>query len=341
MAFVQNIAYGIPTDELKEYGVPSLIRENSYSKTYRVTAPDDSFYFLRVNILSQMPQGMLDAQGDVISFKLAQDLCHENIAQIFHGRYYNETIGPYQYIKTESFDGELLSDKLKREGKLPLDEAVRIFRGILEGLHYLQTQKKPLIFNNIMPQNIIINNDGTVTLMNLGHLSIIEIPFIKLPFDHKELDEHYLAPESYHHIYTAQTDIYSASAVFYQMLFGYTPWHTVSLAERNRHSLEECSRTIEPDFTGIELPGAYRKILSQGLRWHMFFRYPYAETIISDIDKACEAILPPPLQKKAEIIPVDKLSKEKMGSIIPRGMNCIFKNFFMLINNHHAKIYKL
>jgi len=341
MALVKNIAYGIPSDELKEYGVSTLIRENGYSKTYRITAPDGSFYFLRVNILSQMPQGMLDEQGDVISFKLAQDLCHESIAQIFYGRYYNETIGSCQYIKTECFDGELLSDNLKREGKLPLDEAVRIFRGILEGLHYLQTQKKPLIFNNITPQNIIINNDGTVKLMNLGHLSIIEIPFIKLPFDTNELDERYLSPESYHHIYTAQTDIYSASAVFYQMLFGYTPWHTVSLAERNRHSLEECSRTIEPDFTGIELPGAYRKILSQGLRWHMFFRYPYAETIISDIDKACEAILPPPLQKKAEIIPVDKLSKEKMGSIIPRGMNCIFKNFFMLINNHHAKIYKL
>ena len=95
MAFVQNIAYGIPTDELKEYGVPSLIRENSYSKTYRVTAPDDSFYFLRVNIISQMPQGMLDAQGDVISFKLAQDLCHENIAQIFHGRYHRP-ISVYQ-----------------------------------------------------------------------------------------------------------------------------------------------------------------------------------------------------------------------------------------------------
>jgi len=308
MALVQNIAYGIPSSELKEYGVTSLIRENSYSKTYRVTAPDDSFYFLRVNILSQMPQGMLDERGDVISFKLAQNLCHENIAQIFYGRYYHETIGPYQYVKTECFDGELLSDKLKREGKLPLDEAVRIFRGILEGLHYLQTQKTPLIFNNITPQNIIINNDGTVKLVNLGHLSIIEIPFIKLPFDNKELDDRYLAPEAYHKFYTVQTDIYSASAVFYQMLFGHTPWPTVSLADRNWHSLEEGSRTIEPAFTGRNLPDAYRKILGEGLRWHMFFRYPYAETIISDIDKASEAILSPPLQKKADMIPIDKQS---------------------------------
>lgn len=308
MALVQNIAYGIPSDELKKYGAASMIRENRYSKTYRVTAADDSFYFLRVNILSQMPQGMLDEQGDVIGFKLAQGLCHENIAQVFHGRYYSETIGPYQYVKTESFDGELLSDKLKREGKLPLDEAVRIFRGILEGLHYLQTQKKPLVFNNITPQNIIINNDGTVKLMNFGHLSIIEIPFIKLPFDNKELDERYLAPEAYHKFYTVQTDIYSASAVFYQMLFGHTPWPTVSLADRNWHSLEDSSRTIEPDFTGRDLPDAYRKILGEGLRWHMFFRYPYAETIISDIDKASEAILSPPLQKKADMIPIDKQS---------------------------------
>lgn len=86
MALVQNIAYGIPSDELNEYGV--------------------------------------------ISFKLTQGLCHENIAQVFHGRYYNETIGSYQYVKTESFDGELLSDKLKREGELPLDEAVRIYLGL-------------------------------------------------------------------------------------------------------------------------------------------------------------------------------------------------------------------
>ena len=126
--------------------------------------------------------------------------------------------------------------------------------------------------------------------MNLGHLSIIKIPFVDLPFDNKELDEHYLAPETYHKIYTAQTDIYSASAVFYQMLFGHTPWPSLSLANRNWHSLEDSSRTIEPDFTGRDLPDTYRKILSEGLRWHMFFRYPHAETIISDIDKASEAM---------------------------------------------------
>jgi serine/threonine protein kinase len=338
MALVKNIAYGIPSDELKEYGVSTLIRENGYSKTYRITAPDGSFYFLRVNVLSLMPQRMLNEQGDVISFKLAQDLCHENIAQVFHGRYYNEAIGPYQYVKTECFDGELLSDKLKREGKLALDDAIRIFRGILEALHYLHTQKKPLLFNNITPQNIIINNDGTAKLMNLGHLSIIKIPFIDLPFDNKELDERYLSPETYHDFYTVQTDIYSASAVFYQMLFGHTPWPTVSLANRNWHSLEESSSTIEPDFTGIVLPETYRNIMSHGLRWHMFFRYQHAETIISDIDKASEPILPPPLQKKADMISIYKQSKEKMSSDIPRGMSHIFRNFFTLINNHHAKI---
>lgn len=298
MALVQNIAYGIPSDELKEYGVPSLIGENSYSKTYRVTAPGDSFYFLRVNVLSQMPQRMLNDQGDVISFKLMQDLCHENIAQVFHGRYFNKTIGQYQYVKTESFDGELLSEKLIREGRLPLDESLRIFREILKGLHYLHTRKRVLVFNDVTPQTIIIKNNGTVKLMNLGHLSLLKIPHINLPLDTKELNEHYLAPETYYNIYTAQTDIYSASAVLYQMLFGHTPWPTVSLAERNKHALEDSSRTIEPDFTGRDLPDAYRKILSEGLRWHMLFRYQHAETIISDIDKASEAILPPPLQKR-------------------------------------------
>ena len=339
MALIQNIAYGIPSEELKKYGASSLIRENSYSKTYRVTASDDSFYFLRVNILSQMPQRILNNQGDVISFKLAYELCHENIAQVFHGRYFNKTIGQYQYVKTESFDGELLSDKLNREGHLPLDESLRIFREILKGLHFLHTRKRILVFNNITPQNIIIKNDGTVKLMNLGHLSLLEIPNINLPFDNKELDEHYLAPETYHDLYTPQTDIYSASVVFYQMLFGHTPWPTVSLADRNRHSLEESSCTIEPDFTGVELPEAYRKILSHGLRWHMLSRYQHAETIISDIDKACETILPTTLQKKADIIPIDKQSKEKIGSVIPRSMSHIIRNFFALIYNHHAKIY--
>ena len=340
MALVQNIAYGIPSDELKELGVSSLTRENSYSKTYRVTALDGSFYFLRVNILSKMPQRMLNDQGDVISFKLTQELCHENIAQVFHGRHFNKTIGQYQYVKTDSFDGELLSDKLNREGHFPLDESLRIFREILKGLHYLHTRKRVLVFNNITPQNIIIQNDGTVKLMNLGHLSLLKIPYINLPFDNKELDEHYLAPETYHGIYTAQTDIYSASAVFYQMLFGHTPWPTVSLAERNKNSLEDSSRTIEPDFTGIELPEAYRKILSQGLRWHMLFRYQHAETIISDIDKASEAILPPPLQKKADMISIDKQAKEKIVSFIPKSLSRIFRRFLALINNHHAKIYK-
>lgn len=332
MALVQNIAYGIPSDELKEYGVPSLIRENSYSKTYRVTASDNSFYFLRINILSQMPQRMLNDQSDVISFKQTQELCHKNIAQVFHGRYFNKTIGQYQYVKTESFDGELLSDKLNRERHLPLDESLRIFREILKGLHHLHTRKRVLVFNNITPQNIIIKNDGTVKLVNLGHLSLLKIPYINLPFDNKELDEHYLAPETYHNIYTAQTDIYSASAVFYQMLFGHTPWHTISLAERNKHSLEDSSRTIEPDFTGIEHPEAYRKILSLGLRWHMLFRYQHAETIISDIDKASEAILPPPLQKKAIFLRIDSKQKDECSSVAPRVIWEIIRYIFRFIS---------
>ena len=337
VAMVQNIAYGIPSEEMKEYGVHTLIWKNSYSKTYRVTASDNSFYFLRVNILNKIPQRMLDEQGDVVSFKLAHDLCHENIAQVFHGRYFNETLGQYQYIKTESFDGELLSDRLKREGRLSLDESLHIIRETLKGLSYLHTRKKPVLFNYLTPQHIILNNDGTVKLVNLGHLSILDIPFVELPFANEELDEYYLAPETYHDIYVPQADLYSASAVFYQMLLGHIPYPTVSLADRNKHSMEDSSCTIEPDFTGTGLPEAYRKILSRGLRWHIFSRYQHAENIISDIDEASKTIVPSPLQKEAILIAIDKQQTVK-ESFLVRDMSKFFGNISRLSNKNSTTI---
>ena len=55
---------------------------------------------------------------------------------------------------TNYFTGELLSEKIFREGKVAVEEAVSIFTGILEGLKYLHHMR--LIHNDITPKNVML-----------------------------------------------------------------------------------------------------------------------------------------------------------------------------------------
>ena len=199
------------------YEVKRLIKVNNYCETYRVEDDKEEPFFLKLFILKNTPERMLDENHKVICIDLMAKIRHKNITSFVEsGDYQNDEVGKCQYVVTNYFSGELLSDKLHREGKLSTEDAVRIFKDVLNGLKYLHEQH--LFHNDITPRNIILSErtGGTAEIIDMSHVS----KFVggTPSFDTSDMDERYQSPYAFSGLYNNVTDLFSAVALLYTML---------------------------------------------------------------------------------------------------------------------------
>lgn len=210
-------------EKIGKYEVRYPIKENRYCETYRVEDDNENPFFLKLFIKKNVPEKMLDENGNVRSIVTAERIAHKNIVSFVEsGMLRNEQFGECQYAVTNYFSGELLADKLQREGKLPKEEATRIFNDILDGLQYLH--QLDLFHNDITPHNIMLSErtGGAAEIIDLSHVSgyIGGAP----KFDTSDLDERYQAVSALSGMYNDASDVFSALAVYFTMLTGRTPW---------------------------------------------------------------------------------------------------------------------
>ena len=94
--------------------------------------------------------------------KSAAALNHTNIIQLYD---IGEDRG-HHFFGMEFVDGESAQDRLDREGKLSLEWALHIVRGVAEALRY--AHQHGIIHRDIKPDNIMLTKDGHVKLADLG-----------------------------------------------------------------------------------------------------------------------------------------------------------------------------
>lgn len=352
MALFQNgEQIGLPL-EGKYYKVQYLIKENSYCETYRVVDEMGDVWFLKIYIISKMPERMLNSDGTVWSIYLMEDLVHENILPMQKSGNINFRVGECQYVITEYFEGELLEDKINREGPLPFDEALRIFKGILEGLRYLNFEVIPFIsHNDITPRNIMLTNKKRVVIIDMGHLGFHHASSGgKPPFDEFDLDVRYQANETFARIYNEQSDLFAATAVFYTMLFGVAPWNPtekgVTRIERIHSVLKTRSEHHNLDFSGVKLTEKYREIMRKGLALNPKHRYERIDDLIKDLEKPDCSDTPIDMPFDEDDAPKKMLAEEPKGFAAIAGMEELKKLLrervmFVLKNRRKAEKYKL
>ena len=270
--------------------VQYLIKKNRYCETYRVEDEDQKSFFLKLFIKERMPERTVKYDGTIPSISLSMDLRADAILSVEVSSFVEiEGYGACSYILTEYFAGELLEDRLNREGALPIGEAVRIYKAILCGLNYLHVHYPPLVHNDITPRNILLTNDGAVKIIDLGHLSYVKNSSERPPFDMDDLDVRYQAREVILNIFNEKTDLFSATAVFYHMLFGEAPWKLTepncqSFLTRMRAMLIHRSEGGKLNLNKVAIPEELRVILRKGLESSIMDRYDNVRQILSDLD---------------------------------------------------------
>jgi serine/threonine-protein kinase len=127
------------------------------------------------------------------------------------------------YIVFEYVEGETLKDLIRREGQLPVPEALAYAIEIARALG--AAHQRHIIHRDVKPQNVLIDHEGSAKVTDFGIARTLEED--GLTADGRVLGTtDYVSPEqALGHPVTGRSDLYSLGIVLYEMLTGDVPFH--------------------------------------------------------------------------------------------------------------------
>jgi hypothetical protein len=148
--------------------------------------------------------------------RAAGQLNHPHIVQVYDvGKDKDLYFYSMEFISKGS-----VQDRLNQEARLPVEEALRVLQDAARGLQY--AEKKGVVHRDIKPDNLMITEDGTVKIADLGLAQTVgennrKEGILGTP--------HFISPEQAQgKPVDSRSDLYSLGASLYRMLAGRTPF---------------------------------------------------------------------------------------------------------------------
>ena len=203
--------------------------------------------------------------------KMLAALNHPNIATI-HGL---EQSGGTSYLVMELVSGETLAERVKREGPVPVEEALTIAKQIAEALE--AAHEKSIIHRDLKPANVKVTPEGKVKVLDFGLAKAFESDPANEDISNSPTLSRaatmqgvilgtaaYMSPEQAKgKNVTKATDIWAFGCVLYELLSG----HKAFDGEDTTEILAAVVRA-EPDWTRLPeaTPQTIRLLLRRCLR---------------------------------------------------------------------------
>src|SRR5207302_1151654 len=186
-----------------------------------------------------------DATGELVAIKHLAPRLVKDEAFLGHFRKEAETLrhlrhpniaGLHWYVESESqamlameaVDGVPLR-RLLEKGPTEPEAALVVLQGSLRGLQH--AHEGGVVHRDYKPENVLVEADGNSRLIDFGIAVPVGVggPLAGTP--------RYMAPEQWeNHGASPQTDVYAATAVFYECLVGARPFTATTLSElRDEH----------------------------------------------------------------------------------------------------------
>jgi eukaryotic-like serine/threonine-protein kinase len=175
-----------------------------------------------LKVLRPELSAILGADRFLAEIKTTANLQHPHILSLFDS---GEADGTVFYVMPY-VEGETLRDRIKREQQLPIDDAVRIAREVLDALEYAHEQG--IVHRDIKPENILLHG-GHAMVADFG----IALAASKVDGGTRMTETgmslgtpHYMSPEQAmgERVITGKADVYALGAVLYEMLTGEPPF---------------------------------------------------------------------------------------------------------------------
>ena len=147
-----------------DYTVVKLLGKGAMGEVYKI-ADGDAVYALKI-----MKADIADKEKAhewrkrfAREAEIAMNISHKNLIEVYDVGEDPET--RLCYILMEYVGGGTLTDRLKRKGKLSIDEAVKIMMHVANGLD--EAHKAGVVHRDIKPDNIMFTTDGVPKLADL------------------------------------------------------------------------------------------------------------------------------------------------------------------------------
>ena len=177
------------------------------------------------------------------------------------------------YIIMEYIDGETLKEKLEREGKISVDEALNIMMPVIGALK--EVHKEGILHRDISPDNIMISKAGDVKIIDFGAARFATTTHSR---SLSVLVKPGYAPEEQYRSRGDQgtwTDVYACAATLYKMITGVTPED--AMERRNKDTL------LPPSKLGVKIPKNKENAIMNALNIRIEDRTQTADDLEADL----------------------------------------------------------
>ncbi len=234
--------------------------------------------------------------------QLAARLDHPHILPVYDS---GEDAGRLWYVMPYVEAGSL-RDRLRREGRLPLRDAVRIASAIADALEYAHT--RDVIHRDIKPENILLAQ---------GHARLADFGIARAAVaTGEELTRvgiavgtpRYMAPEQAGgEAVDLRSDLYSLACVLYEMLAGDSPYTGPSaqaIIARSTLGPVPAVRAARP-----EVPEVLEALVSRNLAAEVSDRSPSASSFAAGLEECLTAVTIPAFSSTGDRSPIGALGR--------------------------------
>src|SRR5262245_32484889 len=295
------------------YRIESLIGEGGMGKVYKAYDKElDRVVALKL-VRSELASDPASMQRFKQELLLASKISHKNILRIHD----LGDVEGMKFISMTYVKGEDLGDVIHREGRLPVDRAIAIFKrlcGALEAAH-----GEGVAHRDLKPRNILIDASDTVYISDFGLAKSLEENASTMTRTGEILGTpRYMSPEQAEALPTDhRSDLYSLGLIFYEMVTGDVPFRGGSMLQVMNQRLIQAPkspRELVPD-----LPDFVVAIIMRCLEKDLARRYQNAAEILADLEAGRASAAPDVPKAPEPVAVVVKAEPRRRGWLIGVG----------------------
>jgi serine/threonine protein kinase len=206
--------------QIGEYNVDAVLGEGGMGKVYTATGPDGGRVALKL-VKDDYARDETFRRRFYREARIAQTVQHPNVVPVVD-------TGEHEglpYMAQRFIEGMSLDEKLKRDGPLDVQTAVRVCTDVAAGLEALWGAG--MVHRDVKPANILLDETGRAYITDFGLAKDTQGSLLTLPGQALGSMD-YMAPEQIRGEQVgAATDIYALGCVMYECMCGRPPFAEV------------------------------------------------------------------------------------------------------------------
>jgi serine/threonine-protein kinase len=218
--------------------------------------------------------------------RTAARLKHPGIVQVYDA---SEESGNYYFVM-EFVDGYNVGQWIKRKNILPVYDALVVVESVVAALDYAW-RTAGLIHCDIKPENIMVDQDGTIKVADLG-LSLTQDSDLSTPSDEVAGTPGYISPEQVQGLgkLDCRTDIYALGCCLYQMVTGRRPF--LELSDHEAMEAQVTSQIPDPRDVVAAIPAPVCCLIERMLVKDPDKRLKDWQAVLSDLRRVHKGLMP-------------------------------------------------